>query len=152
MINIANSSYLDDCYKVLEEKQGALIEKYQIDSFDMFDFDMLKGTIEFKRGSTVMVTADFIPVGSFIEDQETWMWAWANGGVTGEIHQKAESIKALDAKTDNDVFNTETVSADEGLAWEFAAMACDHYQGQGIFAAPVEGLLIFMVLNNVTRV
>ena len=152
MLDITNISYLDDCYKVLEEKQAALIEKYQIDSFDMFDFDMLKGTIEFKQGSTTMVTANFIPVGSFIEDQKTWMWAWANGGVTGEIRQKAESIKVLDAKTNNDVFNTETVSADEGIVWEIAAMACDHYQGQGVFAAPVEGLLIFIVLDNITPV
>ena len=152
MLDIANSGYLDDCYAVLEDKQAALVEQYQIDSFDMFDFDMLKGTIEFKQGSTVMVTANFIPIGSFNEDQQTWMWAWANGGVTGEILQKAESIKVLDAKTDNDVFETETVSADEGIAWEIAAMACDHYQGQGIFAAPIEGLLIFMVLNDVTRV
>ncbi|MCK5002912.1 MAG: hypothetical protein KAJ92_05915 [Gammaproteobacteria bacterium] len=149
MLDIGNSKYLDDCYAVLEQKQAALIEQYQIDSFDMFDFDMLKGTIEFKQGSTVMVKADFIPVGSFNEDQETWMWAWANGGVTGEILQKAESIRVLDAKTNNDVFNTETVSADEGLAWEIAAMACDYYQGQGVFAAPVEGLLIFMVLNDI---
>jgi len=47
---------------------------------------------------------------------------------------------------------TETISADETTAWEIAAMASDHYQGQGIFAAPVEGLLIFMVLNNVSPV
>lgn len=152
MLDIANSGYLDDCYAVLEEKQAALVEEYQIDSFDMFDFNMIKGTIEFKRGSVVMVTANFIPVGSFNEDQQTWMWAWANGGVTGEINDKAETIKILEDKTGNDVFGTETVSADESTTWEIAAMACDHYQGQGGFAAPVEGLLIFMVINDVTRV
>jgi len=152
MLNITNSSYLDECYKVLEQKQATLIEQYQIDAFDMFDFDMRKGTIEFKQGSTVMVTANFIPVGSFNEDQQTWMWAWANGGVTGEILQKAETIKVLDARTDNDVFNIETISADENTAWEIVAMACDHYQGQGVFAAPVEGLLIFIVLDNITPV
>ncbi|MCK4704307.1 MAG: hypothetical protein KAT90_02400 [Gammaproteobacteria bacterium] len=149
MLNMTNSDYLDECYTVLEKKQAALVEDYQIDSFDMFDFNMLKGTIEFKQNSDVKVKADFIPIGSFNEDQQTWMWAWANGGVTGEIRQKAETVKVLAAKTDNDVFESETVSADEGIAWEIAAMACDHYQGQGVFAAPVEGLLIFMVLNDV---
>ena len=152
MLDIANSKYLDDCYAVLEEKQAALVEKYQIDSFDMFDFNMLKGSIEFKQESIVKVTANFIPVGSFNEDQQTWMWAWANGGVTGEINNKAETIKILEDKTGNEIFSTETSSADETTAWEIAAMACDHYQGQGVFAAPVEGLLIFMVLNDVTRV
>lgn len=151
MLDMANSDYLDECYTVLEEKQAALVEEYQIDSFDMFDFDMLKGTIEFKQDSVVRVVANFIPIGSLNEDQQTWMWAWANGGVTGEIRQKAETIKVLNDKTDNDVFETETVSADEGIAWEIAAMACDHYQGQGVFAAPIENLLIFMVLNDVAR-
>ncbi len=152
MLDIASSKYLDDCYTALEEKQAALVEKYQIDSFDMFDFDMAKGTIEFKQGTIVMLTANFVPVGSFHEDQQTWMWAWANGGVTGEIKEKAETIKTLKDKTGNEDFSTETVTADESTAWEFAAMACDHYQGQGVFAAPIEGLLIFMVLNDITRV
>ncbi|MDH3342947.1 MAG: hypothetical protein OEM07_04410 [Gammaproteobacteria bacterium] len=152
MLDITNNNYLDDCYAALEEKQAVLIEKYQIDSFDMFDFDMVKGVIEFKQGSTVMVSANFVPVGSFNEAEQTWMWAWANGGVTGEMRQKAESIKVLNAKTDNEVFETEMVSADETIAWEIAAMACDHYQGEGVFAAPVEGLLIFMVLNDIARV
>ena len=152
MLDIVNSKYLDDCYTTLEEKQAALIEEYQIDSFDMFDFNMAKGSIEFKQGTIVMLAANFVPVGSFHEEEQTWMWAWANGGVTGEINEKAETIKTLEDKTGNDVFASETVTADESTVWEIAAMACDHYQGQGIFAAPVEGLLIFMVLNDVTRV
>lgn len=69
------------------------------------------------------------PVGSFHEEEQTWMWAWANGGVTGEINEKAETIKTLEDKTGNDVFVSETVTADEGTVWEIAAMACDHYQG-----------------------
>lgn len=152
MLNIANNEYLDDCYKALEKKQAALIEQYQIDSFDMFDFNMLKGTIEFKQGSIVMLAANFIPVGSFNEELESWMWAWANGGVTGELNKKAETIKVLEDKTGSEVFGSETFPVDENAAWEIAAMACDHYQGQGIFAAPIEGLLIFMILNDITRV
>lgn len=152
MLDIANSKYIDDCYVALEEKQAALIAEYQIDSFDMFDFDMSKGTIEFKQGSIVMVTANFVPVGSFNEEQQTWMWAWANGGVTGELNKKAETVKVLEDKTGNEVFSSETSSADMGTAWEITAMACDHYQGQGVFAAPIEGLLIFMVLNDVKHV
>lgn len=152
MLDIANSKYIDDCYAALEEKQAALIAEYQIDSFDMFDFDMIKGTIEFKQGSIVMVTANFVPVGSFNEEQQTWMWAWANGGVTGELSKKAETIKVLEDKVGNEEFSSETFSADMSSAWEITAMACDHYQGQGVFAAPIEGLLIFMVLNDVTRV
>ncbi|MDH5572664.1 MAG: hypothetical protein OEY89_12940 [Gammaproteobacteria bacterium] len=152
MLNIANSKYLDDCYDVLEQKQAALVDKYQIDSYDMFDFHMVNGTIEFKQGSVVMVTANFVPVGSFNEEQQSWMWAWANGGVTGALKEKAETVKDLEAKTGNEVFGIETISADEGTAWEISALACDHYQGQGIFAAPIEGLLIFMVLHNVSHV
>ncbi len=152
MLEIANSKYLDDCYAKLEEKQAALVRDFQIDSFDMFDFNMAKGTIEFKQGSIVMLTANFIPVGSFNEKDQSWMWAWANGGVTGELNKKAETIKTLEDKTGNEEFSYETFSANETSSWEIAAMACDHYQGQGIFAAPIEGLLIFMVLNDVTRV
>ncbi len=152
MIDIANSKYLDDCYTALEQKQAALIEEYQIDSYGGFDFDMTKGTIEFKQGAVTKVTANFIPVGSFNEELQSWMWAWANGGVTGEINKKAETIKVLEDKTGNEVFSTETFPADEGSAWEIAAMACDHYRGQGVFAAPIEGLLIFMVLSDVTAV
>ena len=152
MLDIANSKYIDDCYTALEEKQAALIAEYQIDSFDMFDFDMIKGTIEFKQGSIVMVAANFVPVGSFNEEQQSWMWAWANGGVTGELNKKAETVKVLEDKIGNEVFSSETFSADESSAWEIAAMACDHYQAQGVFAAPIEGLLIFMVLNDVSRV
>ncbi len=152
MINIANRKYLDDCYNALEQKQAALVQEYQIDSFGGFDFDMSKGTIEFKQGAIARVKANFVPVGSFNEGQQTWMWAWANGGVTGEINEKAETIKVLEDKTGNEIFGSETFPVDEVSAWEIAAMACDHYQGQGVFAAPIEGLLIFMVLNDVTTV
>ena len=71
MLDIVNSKYLDDCYTTLEEKQAALIEEYQIDSFDMFDFNMAKGSIEFKQGNIVMLTANFVPVGSFHENDVT---------------------------------------------------------------------------------
>ncbi|MFC1602050.1 DUF6882 domain-containing protein [Pseudomonadota bacterium] len=152
MIDIANSTYLDDCYAALEQKQADLIKDYQIDSYGGFDFDMSKGTIEFKQGPVVRVTANFVPVGSFNEELQSWMWAWANGGVTGELNEKAETIKVLEDKTGNEVFSSETFPVDESSAWEIAAMACDHYQGQGIFAAPIEGLLIFMVLSDVTTV
>ena len=152
MLNIVNSKYLDECYTVLEQKQAALVEEYQIDSFGLFDFNMTQGTIEFKQDSIVMLKANFVPVGSFNEKLQSWMWAWANGGVTGELNKKAETIKALEDKTGTEVFSSETFPIDEGSAWEIAAMACDHYQGQGIFAAPIEGLLIFMVLDDVMRV
>ncbi len=152
MLEMTNSKYLDDCYTTLEQKQAALVDEYQIDSFGGFDFDMNKGTLEFKQGSIVRLTANFIPVGSFNEEQQTWMWAWANGGVTGELNEKAETIKVLEDKTGNEIFSSETCPADESSAWEIAAMACDHYQGQGVFAAPIEGLLIFMVLSEVTSV
>ncbi len=152
MIDMANSKYLDDCYTALEQKQAALIDEYRIDSYGGFDFDMNRGTIEFKQGAVTRVTASFIPVGSFNEAQQSWMWAWANGGVTGKMNEKAETIKVLEDKTGNEIFSAETFPADEGTAWEIAAMACDHYRGQGVFAAPVEGLLIFMVLNDVTAV
>jgi len=152
MIEIANSKYLDDCYTALEQKQAALIDEYQIDSYGGFDFDMAKGTIEFKQGAIAKVTANFVPVGSFNEEEQSWMWAWANGGVTGELNEKAETIKVLEDKTGNEIFSSPTFPVDEGSTWEIAAMACNHYQGQGVFAAPIEGLLIFMVLSDVTRV
>ncbi len=152
MVDIANSKYLDDCYTELERKQAALIEEYKLDSYGGFDYNMDKGTIEFKDGSVVKLTANFVPVGSFNEEQQSWMWAWANGGVTGEINEKAESIKVLEDKTGNEVFGSKTFPADESSAWEIAAMACEHYQGQGVFAAPIADLLIFMVLSEVTIV
>jgi len=152
VIDIENSKYLDDCYTELERKQAALIEGYQLDSYGGFDYNMSKGTIEFKQGSDVKVTANFVPVGSYNEEQQSWMWAWANGGVTGEINERAESIKVLEDKTGNEIFSSKTIPADEGLAWEIAAMACNHYQGEGVFAAPIADLLIFMVLSDVTFV
>ena len=152
MIDYKSSKYIDDCYAELERKQAALMKDYSLDAYGMFDYDLNTGRIFFKQGVVTKVEADFIPVGSLSEEAESWSWAWANASVKGELLEQAESLKELQSKTGEEIFGNSTFPADIGTAWEMAAIACDHFNGQGTFAAPVEGLLIFMVLNNVTRV
>lgn len=150
MINCKDTKYLDNCYAELERKQEALIKQHGLDAYGMFDYDLSTGKIQFKEGDIVKVEADFIPAGSFSEEGQSWMWAWANPSVEGALHEQAESLKALEQKTGNDMLSDSTFSADESTAWEIAAMSCDHLDGQGVFAAPINNLLIFLVLKNVT--
>lgn len=128
------------------------MKEYSLDAYGMFDYDLNTGRIQFKQGTVTKVEADFIPIGSFNEKAESWMWAWANASVKGDLLEQAESLKELGNKTGDEIFGNSTFPADSGMAWEIAAMACDHFKGQGTFAAPISGLLIFMVLNNVKRV
>ncbi|HEC15210.1 MAG TPA: hypothetical protein ENI99_01340 [Sedimenticola sp.] len=152
MNDYKSSKYIDDCYAELERKQAALMQDYSLDAYGMFDYDLNAGRIQFKQGVVTKVEADFIPVGSFSEEAGSWMWAWANASVRGALLEQAESLKELEAKTGEEIFGNSTFPADAATAWEMAAIACDHFNGQGVFAAPVQGLLIFMVLNNLTRV
>lgn len=152
MINCKDSKYLDDCYADLERKQSALIEQHSLDSYGMFDYDLSTGRIQFKQDDILKVEADFVPVGSFSEQDQSWMWAWANPSVEGAIYEQAESLKILEQKTGNDMLSNSTFPADESTAWEIAAMSCDHFDGAGVFAAPINDLLIFLVLKNITKV
>ncbi|MFC1684397.1 DUF6882 domain-containing protein [Pseudomonadota bacterium] len=151
MINCKDTKYLDNCYAELERKQDALIKQHRLDAYGMFDYDLTTGKIQFKdENDIVKVEANFVPAGSFSEESQSWMWAWANPSVEGALKEQAESLKALEQKTGNEMMSHSTISADEATAWEITAMSCDLLDGQGVFAAPVSDLLIFLVLKNVT--
>lgn len=152
MIDCKDSKYIDDCYADLERKQNDLIKQYALDSYGMFDYDLSLGRIQFKQDDIVKVEADFVPAGSFSEEAQSWMWAWANPSVEGRLYEQAESLKTLEQVTGNEMLGHSTFPADEPTAWEIAAMSCSHLDGQGVFAAPVNDLLIFLVLKNITCV
>jgi len=152
MANYNDTQYVDDCYDELEKKQSTLLEQYKLDAYDSFDYNMTTGRIQYFQGTIVKVEADFIPIGSLNEEDLTWMWAWENPSVTGELREKSISIKKLANRIGDELFENSTFQSNEGTAWEIAAMASNHFNSQGVFAAPLSGLLIFLSLSNITVV
>ncbi|VAX05603.1 hypothetical protein MNBD_GAMMA26-1633 [hydrothermal vent metagenome] len=152
MTNYDDTKYVDDCYTELEQKQAALLKQYKLDSYDSFDYNMTTGRIQYFQGTIVKVEADFIPIGSLNEEDQSWMWAWENPSVTGELREQSLTIKELAPRIGDALFERSTFQSNEGTAWEIAAMACKHFNSQGVFAAPLSGLLIFLSLSNITVV
>lgn len=144
--------FLDNCFEELEEKQQELIDKFDLGSFQKFEFDFDKGEIYFLNDGKTEVQANIIPIGSFNSESKTWMWAWANEGFPENLRTKSAQLKQLKEITGFDIFGNEMSDIDEDMTWEIAGMSLNLLTSQGVYRGPVNNTQYFYALDNVHHV
>lgn len=142
-------TFLGRCYQELEDKQALLLDNYSLGEYKNYWFDQIAETLQFKNAEEVELEFIVVPIGSWSDKSNSWMWAWANNTFTEEFKSKSVCLKGLADYTDFDIFNTEAFEADESTAHELAAMAVHHLNAMGMYIVPSNNLKTFLALVKV---
>lgn len=147
------AAFLRRAVQELKEKQQFLRDKYRFESFARWWFDQETATLQFFDAEDRLgCVAEFVEIGSFSPVSSTWRWAWCNNSVLPHLRQKAANLQELEGITGVKVFRIENAfKIEEGMAWDFAALAILHLSAAGCYRAPAAdcGPFIFMSLTNI---
>jgi len=142
-------NYINSCAEKLEVKQAELNRDYGLGLHGKFKIDFEKGTLSFTNKEDVpVIVAEMVPIFSHVPDKKHLKWAWANQQFPEQIRARARKATELYEITGMEVFNHEMVGYDEDMAWQIAAMVCDHFSALGAYRAPGRSLQSNVTVNS----
>lgn len=140
--------FKEDCFKEVENKQVALITKYNLGKYDEYLYDQSKNIIKFRKNGKLKSEFIFIPVGSWLDN--IWLWAWADESVTEELRLESARLKELFEITGMDLFKTESFEIpDENLIHEITAITVHHLNALGMYLAHDDNKLFLALMKKV---
>jgi hypothetical protein len=94
------------------------------------------------------VVADVTVTGSFSTRTNTWMWAWGNDNYPDEERAKVDPVRVF-----GEVRGVERLArvhwpAEEVDGWEVTQIAAELLGAEAVYRAPVEHMLVFMLLSG----
>ena len=140
--------FAEDCSTELQHKQA------QIADLVLFDYEprIEEGRIDYTAKGLPVAEADIVPIGSRGLSSDTWLWGWANASFGDAIAARAASLRDLQSITGREEFGTNTpFPATELEGWTFAAIACRHLNGAGVFRLTANESDWFFVVRQLTR-
>jgi hypothetical protein len=142
-------SFIETSFDNLEKKQNSLEEIFGLGHFDRYDLDVENEIITFSSSDDKSVKANFIPIGTFSPDKNSWMWAWNNQAFTDSLRAKSKKLQSLSDLTGFEMFTKPTAEVDEDMAWEMVAMSVHVLKSQGVYRALANNLWYFYALDSV---
>ena len=94
------------------------------------------------------VIADVTIAGSFSTRTNTWLWAWANETYLDSERAKVAPLRVFGEVRGIEKFQSAQWAAEEVDGWKVTQIAADLLGAAAIYRAPMDHLLIFMLLNN----
>jgi hypothetical protein len=132
--------------KELNKKQDNLIRQRGMGSFDNFEVDLAVDELLFFRDGKAVLRAKIMIVGTHVEEQEDWLWGWANSGLPPEIRKRSEKLKELAKLTGEKNLAAPNLSVDGESAWELLAMSCKHLGALGAYTFPNRDARIYVLI------
>ena len=140
----------------LSQKQDLLSAQYRLGHYARWELDQETETLQFfDAAGRKALRAEVTHIGSYASNSGTWKWAWSNDGVLPHVRAKAEPLRQLAAVTGLHVFAEHaTMSVDENMAWELAAISARHLDALGVYRAPSSSrpLATFLAITEIQRV
>jgi hypothetical protein len=140
-------AFMSDCVRRLEHKQSVLFER-GLEEHERFELDLLQGKLRFFNGEALALEADVTPIGTHVEDDESWQWAWANRSLPDAIRERAARIKELATQTECVEFSERTLEIDETRTWELVAAACEHLGALGTYHCPNRNARLYLAIER----
>jgi uncharacterized protein YjbI with pentapeptide repeats len=141
-------NFAQDCMGELQARQEKIAELAVFDH----EVDLARGVATYSANGTLFIEADVVPIGSRGQKSSTWLWAWANPSIGGDLGASAGTLRDLASTTGRQEFAADTaVPATEQQAWEYAAIACRHLDGVGVVRFDANDSDWFFVVRALTH-
>ncbi|WP_340614608.1 DUF6882 domain-containing protein [Xenorhabdus thailandensis] len=112
--------------------------------------DQDEGTITFHAPDNIVAMAPVQIVGTYDQNQGSWMWGWANSSIKESLKQDALTVQTYGERYGNELLTERVSEIDENKAWQLAALACELNNQQGVYRGVAGSMLIFMTFGEVS--
>lgn len=145
------TALLHQAVHVLQDSQAASDQNWNWRSLSRWDFDEGSRTITFSsdEGPQVIATADL--VGSYSTRSGTFQWAWQTFPEGAMQARAIARLRAFGEVRGISQLVTPKWRCDEGDAWEMAALAGYVLGSEGLYRAPFDHQMWFMLLSDWRR-
>lgn len=90
-------------------------------------------TLSLVRETGESIRFSVTPIGTYLPDEESWAWAWANDAFSEVSRLRSERIKALSDQTGYKIFTIPSFRASQGDVAELCALALRKLAGDAVF-------------------
>lgn len=129
--------------------QDSFKKQYDIDSYENWFYDSELGLLRLYNDDGSEIYFNYIPVGSFSQKAETWMWNWFNKSSHENNKEKLLIVKKFGNKHQYEKLMEGVFPSDEYDGWEFTSICVDLLNGIGGYRVESDGLYIYMVIISV---
>lgn len=152
MTNKEFQEYLHESVHELIKLNEKYSQKFKIDDYERWDYDLEKATLTFSHKGTPYVVADVQAAGTFSKKSKTWMWSWNNESLPDHITDTVLTVREFGRK--HKILNLTEAhwDATEDDGWEMSAIANRIIGGKGVYRCPDENGCLFLILTNIRLV
>ena len=138
-----------DAVHELMELNETCKQRFKIDSWPRWDYDLAECTLTFSEAGIPKVIAAIQIVGTTSRSEGTWMWGWANDSLPPVA---TESMSAVRTFGENEVITqlqTATLADDDYLGWEMTALAAKVIGAKGGYRCPTDGGFVYLIYLHI---
>lgn len=128
-------------------KTASHVRLFNLDEAD-WAADLDAGTITF-TGREVVMASPVQVVGTYNLLDSSWLWGWDHPSVGEPLAKAAQVVRRYGERKGLQSLTTRMLVCPEQDAWDFAALACKLYDGQGVYRGPDGDALVFFVYEQV---
>ncbi len=139
--------FVERAVQELQEKTAAIDALLRFEECD-WEVDQEEGTITFAREDGMHASAPVQIIGTFNEDDGTWLWAWGHPSVEEDLRRDAEAVHQYGLERQILPFITRKLSCDQSDCWEFTAVATKFCNAQGAYRGPAGATYVFMTFGE----
>ncbi|AOM39788.1 DUF6882 domain-containing protein [Xenorhabdus hominickii] len=133
----------------LQHKSQFHCDNWKLDEAS-WSVDQDEGTIIFHAPDNIVAMAPVQIVGTYDQNQGSWMWGWANSSIKKSLTKDALTVQAYGERYSNVLLTEHVSEMDENEAWQLAALACELNSQQGVYRGVAGSTLIFMTFGEVS--
>jgi hypothetical protein len=133
----------------LIEIQDLFKKQFDIDVYANWFYDSEFELLRLYNSDDDEIFFRYIPVGTYSQEKQTWMWSWFNGSSNEKSKEKVLVVKEFGVKNQYGKLQEGTFSSDEFDGWELTAICFDFLNGMGTYKIDLGGLDKYMVLTSV---
>jgi hypothetical protein len=135
----------------LQDVQAASDQRWGWRSLSRWDFNEAERTITFSNSEGPQVVATVALVGSYSTTSSTFQWAWQTFPEGSPQTQVISRVRVFGEVRGIPQLVTPTWQCDEGDGWDMAALAGYVLGSEGVYRAPFDDQLWFMLLSDWRR-
>ncbi len=115
----------------------------------VWNADLEEGTISFITPSEMTATAPVQVIGTYNQNDNTFLWGWDHPSIDDPIAKHAKILKEYGQENKLSPLTERTIKCSEEDCWEFTILASHLNKAQGIYKGISGETLIFMTFGEV---
>lgn len=147
--NMPYAALIERSMNSLQYKNQFHCDNWKLDEAS-WSVDQQQGIIVFSAPDNIVVTAPVQIVGTYDQNQGSWMWGWANSSIEEPLIRDALVVQEFGERHGYELLTDAVCEIDATTAWQLVALACELNQQQGVYRGIAGSALVFMTFGEVS--